>query len=145
MTSNRSGHAGALNRIANVIKLAVGTKAIVAMHNTLMLDEGHEITAEFALLKPRLDFYSHAPPRASDVLLVVQVAEGVTARHESDIRRYGHSGIPEAWLIDIQNGQFFIHRLPCPDGYGHVHMVTTLSRMAPVMLPDVSVDLLGLI
>ena len=70
---------------------------------------------DIAVLRPREDFYAHALPLPDDVWLVVEVAEtSLEYDREEKIPRYAQMGIPEVWLIDVE--QETVTQYTHPDG-----------------------------
>jgi Uma2 family endonuclease len=145
MTPIGSGHAGAVKRLSNLIKLAVGERAIVSTQDPIMLGEDSEPQPDLALLRPRDDFYADSHPGPEDILLIVEVADA-SLRYDTEVKLplYARHGIPEAWLVDLVNKRLLIHRSPSPQGYGETRVATTLDAMCPLHAPDAPVDLRGL-
>lgn len=145
MTPIGTIHAGAVNRLSNIIKLAVGSAAIVSTQNPIVLGERSEPEPDIALLKPRHDFYSTAHPRAEDVLLLIEVAES-SLRYERDVKipLYARQGVPEVWLVDLQGHQLIIHRTPSQGIYRQIETAAKLSGLAAQRLPAFTLDLTGL-
>lgn len=139
-----SRHAAAVNRIGNILKLSIGTKAIVAIQNPVRLDGYSEPQPDIALLRPRDDFYATAHPGPGDVLLIVEVADS-TLRFDRDTKLplYARHGIPEVWLVDIDNAQFTIHRDPQAQGYAQTQTPLSLMRIEVPGLADRAVELSG--
>jgi Uma2 family endonuclease len=138
-------HAGTVDYIADVLRLTCGGRAIVRTQNPVFLDLRSEPQPDVALLRPRPDFYRNAHPTPSDVFLIVEVAD-TTLAYDTQIKLplYARHGIPEAWLVDLPNRQFIIHRIPTPTGFQDVQTLTDLSAVSPFLLPGVTIDLSGL-
>lgn len=140
-----SRHAAAVNRIGNTLKLGVDTQAIVAVQNPVRLDRYSEPQPDIALLRPREDFYATAHPGPADVLLIIEVADS-TLRYDRAIKLplYARHGIPEVWLVDIDNNSFTIHREPQAAEYAQILTLESLARIEVPGLAGVTVDLRGL-
>lgn len=140
-----SRHAAAVTRIGNTLMFSVGSEAIVAIQNPIRLSQYSEPQPDIALLRPRADFYAAVHPGPGDVLLLVEVADS-TLRFDRDIKLplYARHGIPEVWLVDIENAQFTIHRDPHAHGYAQTQMPISLTRIEVPAMADVAVDLVGL-
>jgi len=140
-----SRHAAAVNRIGNTLKLGVDTQAIVAIQNPVRLDRYSEPQPDIALLHPREDFYATAHPGPADVLLIIEAADS-TLRYDRDTKLplYARYGIPEVWLVDLDNDHFMIHREPQATGYAQRLTLESLARIEVPGLAGVTVDLSGL-
>jgi Uma2 family endonuclease len=79
------------------------------------------------------------------VYLVVEVADTSVA-YDRRVKAplYARSGIPEYWLIDLNETTVTVYRDPDPDGYRITQVVRRGGRLAPISFPDreVSVDAL---
>lgn len=140
-----SRHAAAVTRIGNTLMFSVGSEAIVAIQNPVRLSQYSEPQPDIALLRTRDDFYAAAHPGPSDVLLLVEVADS-TLRFDRDIKLplYARHGIPEVWLVDIENAQFTIYREPHAQGYAQTQTPISLTRIEVPGMTGVAVDLCGL-
>src|SRR5215471_13179128 len=138
-------HAGTVDYIADVLRLACSGRAIVRTQNPVFLDLRSEPQPDVALLRPRPDFYRNAHPTPADVFLIVEVAD-TTLAYDTQIKLplYARHGVPEMWLVDLPNQQFIIHRTPTPTGFQDVQTLTDLSAVSMFLLPGVTVDLSGL-
>jgi len=137
-----SRHAATVSRLAHLLHQRIGQQAIVWTQNPIRLDEYSEPEPDLALLRPRDDFYATAHPGPGDVLLVVEVADS-SLRYDREIKipLYARHGIPEAWLLDLENERFLRFLEPGPDGYRTEEDVTGMARIHPIHLPEVEVDL----
>jgi len=95
-------HAAMVDSLNRLLVLRCAQAAIVRVQSAIQLNDYTEPQPDFAVLQPRDDFYAHAHPRAADVLLVIEVADtSITYDREEKLPRYALSGIPEVWLIDL--------------------------------------------
>ena len=109
------------------------------------LDPHTEPQPDLALLRPRADFYKTAHPRASDVLLIIEVADhSLRDDREIKIPLYARHGIPEVWLVDLLNDRLNLFRDGGPEGYRQEIETAELERLNPLHLPTVALDLRGL-
>ena len=94
------------------------------------------------MLKPRDDFYQKQLPTAVDTLLIVEVSN-TSERYDREIKLplYATHGVPEVWLISIEQKTLSIYRTPTGDRYQHEQTTDAPGRVILFALPDVSVDL----
>jgi Uma2 family endonuclease len=121
---------------------AVGNQAVVSTQNPIVLGEFSEPQPDIALLKPRDDFYSRSHPTASDVVLLIEVAES-SLRYDREVKvpLYARHGIPAVWLVDLTSGRLLLLSGPTERGYG---VMQTADVGRPISLPglaDLKVDL----
>lgn len=140
-----SSHAATVKRLSHLFHLAVGNVAIASTQDPVILGEHSEPQPDIALLRPRDDFYKAAHPQSRDVLLVVEVAES-SLRYDREIKipLYARHGIPEVWLVDLENSQLRVFSDPLEGAYRNVVTPASLKSITPGLLPEVSLDLSGL-
>lgn len=139
-----SPHAGTVFLLSDRLRDAVKGAALVWVQNPIRLSQYSELQPDVALLRPRPDFYRSAHPSPADVFLIVEVAD-TTLAYDAQIKLplYARHGVPEAWLVDLPNRQFIIHRPPTQTGFQDVQTLTDLSAVSLFLLPGVTVDLSG--
>ena len=136
-----SEHAGHNNYLMNFLAYRLYGKAVVAGQNPVVLDGYEEPQPDIAILRWQSDSYRGALPRAEDVLLIIEIADS-TLRYDRDIKvpLYAKNGIPEVWLLDLQNRQLEVYREPSHGAYQQ-HSSQRTGRIAPMLCPDAVIDL----
>jgi Uma2 family endonuclease len=90
---------------------------LVSVQNSICLDDGSELQPDFAVLKPRDDFYAEALPTPADILLIIEVADSMIAYdREVKMRLYAAEGIPEMWLFDVNERVILGYSQPATRG-----------------------------
>ena len=140
-------HASNVDRTNRIFWRAFDDVAIVRCQGHIRLDEHNQPQPDFALLHPRPDFYKASSPTPADVFLLVEVAD-TTLRYDRRIKAplYARTGIPEYWLIDVNDATITVYRDPAPDGYRVEQTLRRGDRIAPLAFPDREIavnDLLG--
>ena len=132
------GHAAGMNRLLNAfLPLQGERKAIISVQNPIHLGEHSEPQPDLALLKPRPDFYAQGHPTPQEVLLVVEVMESsVGYDREVKVPLYARFGIPETWLVDVEQGLIEVYREPGSEGYRQVHTLRWGERLSPEAFPQ---------
>jgi len=70
------------------------------------------------LLKPNDDFYSSRHPNANDVLLLIEVADtSLIFDQNQKLRLYALHGIPEYWLLNLNDSCLEVYRKPNGEVY----------------------------
>jgi Uma2 family endonuclease len=138
-----SQHAGAVRHLIVLMHRDIPAKGkyIVSVHNPVVLNEYNEPEPDLALLRWRDNFYVDAHPSPQDVMLVIEVADA-TACYDRDVKvpLYASHGIPEVWLLDIQQRQLEIYRDPAHGQYRQRDCRRT-GQIAPILCPDAVIDL----
>ena len=136
-----SEHAGHNNHLLSLLAYHLHGKAIVAGQNPVILGGYEEPQPDIALLRWRNDYYRTAHPHAEDVLLIIEISDS-TLRYDHDVKipLYAKNGIPEVWLLDIQNRQLEIQREPINGVYRQRDCRRT-GQIAPILCLDAMIDL----
>lgn len=136
-----SEHAGHNNHLLSLLAYYLHGKAIVAGQNPVILGGYEEPQPDIALLRWRNDYYRTAHPHAEDVLLIIEISDS-TLRYDHDVKipLYAKNGIPEVWLLDVQNRQLEIQREPV-NGVYQQRDCRRAGQIAPILCPDAVIDL----
>jgi Uma2 family endonuclease len=131
-----SRHAGAVKILNQIFGRLAGDRAIVSVQDPLIIGERSVPQPDLALLKPRADSYSGAHPTAADVLLVVEVADTTLAFDlGTKVPLYARFGVPEVWVIDLQERAVRVFRDPSASGYRTSFTTAGEESVAAAMLP----------
>jgi Uma2 family endonuclease len=120
-------------------------RALVSYQNPITLPPKNEPQPDIALLKPATHRYKTTLPLASDVLLVVEVAD-TTLSYDRDVKIpiYAQNGIAEVWLFDVQTELLIVFRAPVSGVYTSVFTLQQTESIAPLLLSDVTISLVDL-
>ena len=137
-----SSHAGTVDHLAQLLRLAADNPAIVRVQLPISLDDYNEPVPDIALLYRRDDDYKSHHPRLSDVLLVVEVAD-TSLRFDRDVKAplYARSGIAEVWLVDLPDRRLIRYREPPQGSYRRVDQPDLNLRLEIEALPGAHIDL----
>lgn len=137
-----SNHAGTVKLLSNIMKIEVGTQAIVSTQDPVALDSFSEPEPDIALLKPRNDFYRTAHPGPEDVLLIIEVADSsLRYDHKVKIPLYARHAIFEVWLVDLENGRLLLHQNPQAGQYQKVIAAKNRQALVPLQLSSATFNL----
>jgi Uma2 family endonuclease len=135
-----SNHAGEVMRLNMLLSAAVAGRAIVSPQNPVRLGAHSEPQPDITVLRFRDDFYRASHPQPEDVLVLIEVAD-TTVHYDREVKipLYARHGIPEVWLIDLQQERVEIYLQPSSDGYRQILRPAKNERIALSLLPDVSI------
>lgn len=136
-----SPHGGEVKYLNNKLAVLLHGKAIVSVQDPISLGGYAEPQPDIALLRWRDDFYRRSNPHAEDILLIIEVSDS-TVRYDREVKipLYASHGIPEVWLLDIQQQQLEIYRDPADGQYRQRYNLRTGS-VAPILCPDAVINL----
>jgi Uma2 family endonuclease len=135
-------HTSVVEQLTRLLVRAVGDDAIVRVQGSVRLSQWSEAEPDVVLLKPRPDFYRNEFASGADTLLVIEVSDS-TLRYDRDIKvpLYARHGVPEVWIVDLQNDQLLVYGSPSDGAYGRPTSVARPQTMLVTGLPGVAVDL----
>ena len=107
----------------------------------MILGVSSEAQPDVALLRHRDDFYANAHPTPADVLLVIEVADtSLPFDRNVKVPLYARHGMPEVRLVTLQQRRIEVFRRPTNAGYGETLRPAETEALAPLLLPEVSVN-----
>lgn len=137
-----SRHGGTVKQLVERLTPAVAKRAVLSVQDPIRLGAADEPQPDIALLRPRTDFYKKSHPTASDVLLIVEVAE-TSARYDREIKvpLYAKHGVPEVWIVDLEAGLVRFYRQPVGERYTDITATETPGPTPVDALPGIAIDL----
>lgn len=130
MTPIGRRHASCVGRLTEIF--GGYSQAILWVQNPVQLDVYTEVQPDVALLRRREDFYSRSHPTPSDVLLAVEVAD-TSAAYDREVKLplYARSGVPEVWLVDLNESAVEVYAAPERGEYRESRRVARGESLAP--------------
>jgi len=116
------------------------------VQNSLRVDEHSEPQPDVVLVKPTPEFYRKRHPQPEDVYLLIEISETtLETDQEEKLPLYGRAGIPEVWIVNLNELVIEIYREPTFTGYGSKTVARTNDQVSPQAFPDVVVDVAELL
>jgi Uma2 family endonuclease len=142
MEPTGTGHGGTVAQFVQLLHDAARGRAQMRAQSPVRLSDISEPEPDFALVKPRADFYKKKHPGPADTFLIIEVSES-SLRYDLQLKAplYARHGIPEYWVIDLKGRQVRFFRSPESGQYADVTSTGTPGVVAPVALPEVQIDL----
>lgn len=134
-------HAAAVRRLDATFQQRLAGRCIVQVQNPVHLDEATEPEPDVTLLRVRPDYYASAHPGAGDTLLIIEVAES-SARVDREVKRrlYAAAGVPEYWVVDLDEQAIDVFTQPAGDDYASRRRAVAGEVLAPASFPDGELD-----
>ncbi len=106
-------HAAIVKRLNMLFTRLLAESAIVSVQDPVRLSDYSEPQPDIAVLRSRADYYATEHPYATDVFIVVEVADTSTDYDRDEkMPRYAEAGIAEAWLVDVSSQIIEQYTLP---------------------------------
>ncbi|MHB8662410.1 MAG: Uma2 family endonuclease [Acidimicrobiales bacterium] len=141
MTPIHPPHSSTVNRLTQLLVLALAGRAVVTVQNPVRLGDISQPQPDLLVAAARTDFYSARHPRPEDTLLAIEVSD-TTLRWDRRVKRpfYAKSGIPELWIVDVNARHVEVATEPGADDYLQIRTLAE-GVITPVLIPDLSVEL----
>jgi Uma2 family endonuclease len=134
-------HSGHLNRINKFLTRLMPGDVITSVQNPLQLGDLSEPQPDFMLLKPNPDFYSSRHPNASDVLLLIEVADTSLAFDQTQkLRLYALHGVPEYWLLNLNDSCLEVYREPFGETYAEKTTLRIGNTISLSQIPAITIN-----
>jgi Uma2 family endonuclease len=118
MVAIGSRHGAQVKRLNRLFSGLLEPSVLISVQDPVELGPRSEPEPDVALLRWRDDFYATSHPQASDVYLVIEVADS-TLDYDRSVKAllYSRSDIFEYWIVNLQDNVIEVHRQPSQSGY----------------------------
>ena len=115
----------------------------MSVQNSIRLDGRSVPQPDFAVFRPRADFYrSGSRPGPAETLLLVEVAKtSIKYDREVKLPLYARAGIVEYWIADLKKRRMDVYRHPADGRYTEHKPYGSSDRLPLALAPDIIVPL----
>lgn len=141
MAAMSSRRAACIDWFSRSLILALVEATIVRVRGPVRLDDDNEPEPDVTLLRRRDDYYATGHPGPDDVLLLIEVAD-TTLDFDRNLKLplYARAGIPEIWIVNLQDRRVEVYTEPDGVGYGSVRHYGPGESVAPRHFPDIALE-----
>ncbi len=134
-----SKHAAWVDRVMKALERAYGDRTIVRVQSPVGLAEDSAPEPDVAVLAPRNDLYEAELPGTQDVYLAVEISlSPPNYDHTTKLSIYARAGVPEVWIVNLDEHQLEVHREP-QHGHYRVRLLMGLDEaITPVAISNAS-------
>jgi Uma2 family endonuclease len=146
MVAKGTAHVVSLQLLANVLQQQLGDTALIRTQDPVVLDDFSEPEPDLAIVKGNILDYTDHHPLPHDLYLVVEVANS-TLKYDCEVKDklYAQAGIPEYWVIDLQDRQVHVFREPTPTGYRQQFLLTELQSISALEFPEIAFSIASIL
>jgi Uma2 family endonuclease len=139
-------HSGVTGRLNRLFILRARGRWLVSTQSPVGLDQHSEPEPDIVLVKPAPDEYVSHHPVPDDVLLLIEVADSsLDFDRNKKIPIYARAGIPEVWIVNLQESVIEVHRDPHFANYGQKTVARLGDKISPAAFSDTVVDVAELL
>lgn len=142
MTPIGPRHAYYVSRLTQILVPIVGEHGLVWAQNPVQVEAQSEPQPDIVIVRPRGRDYLRQLPVNSDVLLAIEVADS-SLEYDRDVKLplYASAGIPESWILDVNQVRIERHTEPAADGYRKRELLGSKDAVTLLMLPQCRINL----
>lgn len=134
-------HGGVTTFLTQVFAVASNDRWQTRVQNVVRLDDHSEPQPDLVLARPAKDFYRKRHPQPADVFLLIEVSDStLEADQAGKLPAYGRAGIPEVWIVNLNELTVEVYREPNFSGYASRTVLQAGEHARPLAFPDVAVD-----
>lgn len=135
-------HASNTSSFANDLVLLFSRKAWIRTQLPITLSPNSEPEPDIAIVRIDANRYRDRHPAPQDVFLLIEIADSTFQRDRNrKAKIYAEAGIPEYWIVDINQQQVIVLSNPQTGIYQREQLFAADAQIAPIAFPDVSIDL----
>ncbi len=139
MTPIRGEHHSCVKRLNRWAHEALGRRMTVSVQDPVTLNERSEPYPDLMLLRYREDAYLGKDPSPEDVLLLIEVAlSSANYDREVKIPHYARTGIPEAWIVLLEDEVVEVYLSPSAGRYPRPKRFRRGQTLKPTAFPDIT-------
>ncbi|MBW4487207.1 MAG: Uma2 family endonuclease [Trichocoleus desertorum ATA4-8-CV12] len=140
MAAKGTAHSAAVTRVELLLRSCLGHQVLLRLQDPIQLDNYSEPEPDIAVVKLNSHYYEDHHPRPSDVYLVIEVADTTLQRDlKTKALLYAQSGIPDYWVLDINDRQLHVFRSPSSSGYQQELILAEAMNVAPLAFPNCAI------
>jgi Uma2 family endonuclease len=142
MTPQNAAHAHTVQRLAEILVLALRGHAIVRAQSPLALLDDSEPEPDIAVVP--LGDYSATHP--AEAYLVIEVAES-SLRRDRLVKApiYARAGVAEYWLVDLDGRSVEIYRDPKSAEFASMLRLGEHENLRPARFPDLEISIAAIL
>ncbi len=136
-----SRHAAIVKKLIHLFTRPDIGKVILGVQDPVQLNPISLPQPDVVLLRQRDDFYAEAHPGPADVLLLIEVADSsLVYDTEEKLPAYAAAGIPEVWIINLNDDCIDRHLTPDARGYRLRERFRPGDDLTPTLLPETTLQ-----
>ncbi len=132
-------HANCVTALTMFLARFALDRYVVSVQNPVTIGEYGELQPDLVLLEQT----PHGRlPGPEDVALAIEVSDS-TLSYDKNIKlpRYAQSGVPEVWIVDLENQRVEVHASPSPTGYRESKSFTQGQSVSSTSIRDLSMPM----
>jgi Uma2 family endonuclease len=128
-------HVNTTKRTRRILESIFGWEH-VGSQAPIRVDDSNDPEPDVFVLQQSTESYLETP-EATDCTLVVEVSDSTLFWDRTEkLKLYARAGIPEYWIVDVNNRRLIVHRRPSSEEYLDIHTFTDAESVATLARPE---------
>lgn len=124
-----------------IIESPLGRHVFLLPQLPVVLSDISEPQPDIALARLPAEKYRKAKATPEDIVLLIEVSDSTLAfDRQRKMQLYARHGIPEYWILNVQDRQLEVHRAPENGSYASVRVVPADTPVSVLAFPDLPLD-----
>ena len=141
MSPINSKHAFAVDQLTEWLVLHLHDRALIKVQNPIFLDEFSEPEPDLTVAKRVPGLYRNVHPKPEDILFLIEVADSSLLKDRTvKLPLYAAAGIPETWIVNLEEECVEIYTEPSAEGYGQVKVFRKEELIQTAWVKELSVS-----
>lgn len=142
MSPQRPFHAASVQRSSRLLFQLLSDRAEIRTQLPVILGNDSEPEPDLAVVRFDANEYSFRHPEASDIYLLIEVADSTIAKdRKQKARIYAKNRVLEYWILDLQKRQVYVFRQPEENTYREELILNSINSITIQAFPDVAIAL----
>ena len=134
-------HGGTTKYLIDHFTQAGEGRWLLAVQDPVHLEDYSEPQPDLMLLQRAPDFYRARHPMPADVFLLIEVADtSLGYDRERKLPACGRAGIPEVWIVNLEDRTVEVYREPHLTGYAATAILRGGDKATPLAFPDAALN-----
>lgn len=135
-----SKHFACVTNLTHMLVERARGRYFVSVQNSFGAVDDSEPQPDFTLLRKRPSQSDEEIPSGEGVFVAIEVSD-TTLAYDRNVKLplYAETGIPEAWIVDLQSKKVEVHSEPSPEGYRATRVFAAEEEVRSTAIEDLSV------
>lgn len=146
MAPQNPPHASTTDESSDYLKALFAGRAKVRTQLPITLAPDSEPEPDLVIVRMDQRHYRDRHPAPEDVFLLIEIADATLQRDRTrKAKIYASAGIPDYWIVDINQQQVIVLRDPQVNAYQSEQILSIQAQVAPLAFPEVMISLKNLL
>lgn len=141
MSPINSLHAGTVKRLLRFLSNSLADQYLIGAQDPIDLGAYSEPEPDLSILKYREDTYIDSHPKATDILLLIEVADSSLEKDRTvKLPLYAEAAIPETWIVNLQDAKIEVYQSPDKGKYQAQQIFQSGDTISHQLFRELSVE-----